>query len=465
MTGIITDESQFGFLSVAHIFAQTLLPKQYNLTMSQRVKEPTQNFRHQTFQPPLEIVDRILIVLAETTGAPRLAFRCASYFGRFYVQVEIVQLAISVDEASELGLTHVANLHVSKESRRHSFTSSAMELARKDGHLNVLRWWRASNLKMQYSPDAIDYASKDGHVAVLEWRKSSELDLLYSSRANGRAWATGVVAIDNASSTGNLDILKCQTGRVDVLDWWGSSGLDLVWDERAVDEASRKGHVAVLDWWKAIAIEMRWTRRVMDAASWENHVAVLGWWKSSGLSLQYSISTIDNACSNGHNYFLDWWRSSDLSLVEYSSYTIDNACSNGHISVLDWWKSSGLTKKRTTKSIDQASSSHTSAKVHKSGLQNARKARSLVVLEWWKSSGLALMYDEGVMDTASEHGRAEVLEWWRTTLKAMDLACVQMDILQHWSGGSKADRRLNGMMEDPDWVDDDINFDEEDADL
>ncbi|KAI9218489.1 hypothetical protein BC828DRAFT_407539 [Blastocladiella britannica] len=41
-----------------------------------------------------------------------------------------------------------------------------MDWASRNGHVDVLEWWRNSGLELTYSEDAMDWASKNGHVDV-----------------------------------------------------------------------------------------------------------------------------------------------------------------------------------------------------------------------------------------------------------------------------------------------------------
>ncbi|KAI9217509.1 hypothetical protein BC828DRAFT_418058 [Blastocladiella britannica] len=75
----------------------------------------------------------------------------------------------------------------------------------------------------------MDDASRNGHVDVLEWWRNSGLELKYTRQA-----------MDDASCNGH----------VDVLEWWRHSGLELKYTHQAMDQASNKGHINVLSWWQ-----------------------------------------------------------------------------------------------------------------------------------------------------------------------------------------------------------------------
>ncbi|KNE69744.1 hypothetical protein AMAG_14285 [Allomyces macrogynus ATCC 38327] len=71
--------------------------------------------------------------------------------------------------------------------------------------VNVLEWWRVSGMPLKYSSSAMDMASKLGHVRVLQWWRDSGLKLKYSRNAVSGAAARGHIV---------------------VLEWWNASGLE-----------------------------------------------------------------------------------------------------------------------------------------------------------------------------------------------------------------------------------------------
>ena len=59
------------------------------------------------------------------------------------------------------------------------YTSDALDLASEGGYVNVLEWWKKSNLKLKYTHKALHYASDKGYINVLKWWKKSGLKLKY----------------------------------------------------------------------------------------------------------------------------------------------------------------------------------------------------------------------------------------------------------------------------------------------
>src|SRR5271154_5506634 len=55
----------------------------------------------------------------------------------------------------------------------------SMDLASKNGHVNVLQWWKDSGLVLIYDYTAMEWASENGRVNVLQWWKDSGLELIY----------------------------------------------------------------------------------------------------------------------------------------------------------------------------------------------------------------------------------------------------------------------------------------------
>jgi len=134
--------------------------------------------------------------------------------------------------------------------------------ASSNGHIDILNWWKSSNLKLKYGTCAINIASHNGHINVLNWWKSSGLGLKYSDDA-----------MDDASINGHIN----------VLEWWKSSRLPLKYTTDSMDFASRCGHLNVLDWWKSSGLELKFTTDAMEVPLCHDFSNVLDWWKSSGL--------------------------------------------------------------------------------------------------------------------------------------------------------------------------------------
>jgi ankyrin repeat protein len=146
---------------------------------------------------------------------------CASYYN--YMNI--------LDGFSNLGLISLL------ESK---YTDYALNWASQEGHINVLEWWKKSNLKLKYTDHALDWASLHGHINVLEWWKKSNLKLKYTSRALN--WAS-------------------ESGHINVLEWWKNSGLKLKYDScMVIENKTPHGHI-------------------IGRSKW--------WWESSGLIINY----------------------------------------------------------------------------------------------------------------------------------------------------------------------------------
>jgi hypothetical protein len=55
------------------------------------------------------------------------------------------------------------------------YSKYAINLAAKNGHINVLEWFHNSQHEFKYSADAINWAAENGHINVLEWFRDSKL--------------------------------------------------------------------------------------------------------------------------------------------------------------------------------------------------------------------------------------------------------------------------------------------------
>ncbi|AFX92777.1 putative ankyrin repeat protein [Megavirus courdo11] len=143
------------------------------------------------------------------------------------------------------------------------YTEASMDIASKNGCVDILDYWFHSGFELKYSRDAIEYASEQGHVNVLDWWINSGLELKY------RHWS-----IDHASAL----------GRLNVLDWWINSGLELKYTEYSMDRAA---NIDVLNWWINSGLELKYSENAIINSSYANHINGLNWWINSGLELKY----------------------------------------------------------------------------------------------------------------------------------------------------------------------------------
>jgi len=54
-----------------------------------------------------------------------------------------------------------------------------INFACKNGHINILEWFKNSDYEFKYDESAIHFACKNGHINVLEWFKNSNYELKY----------------------------------------------------------------------------------------------------------------------------------------------------------------------------------------------------------------------------------------------------------------------------------------------
>ena len=59
----------------------------------------------------------------------------------------------------------------------------AIIYASKNGHVQVLEWFKNSGYEFKYNKDAIMWASRNGHIEFLEWFKNSDYEFKYDIMA------------------------------------------------------------------------------------------------------------------------------------------------------------------------------------------------------------------------------------------------------------------------------------------
>jgi len=145
-----------------------------------------------------------------------------------------------------------------------SYNKEAMDSASRNGHVDVLKWWKASGLPLAYSEASLEGASGRGHIPVLDWWKHSELQL----------------------KIGKVMDLASLAGHIKVLDWWAKSGLSLVYDKALLNASSAAGGVAVLEWWKHSGLRLIYDGQALTTATLHDRPEILQWWKDSGLLIR-----------------------------------------------------------------------------------------------------------------------------------------------------------------------------------
>ncbi|KAL4865612.1 hypothetical protein BDV12DRAFT_188087 [Aspergillus spectabilis] len=204
------------------------------------------------------------------------------------------------------------------------------------GNPKILTWWRDAPAlpNKEYIADAMDGASRAGFLDVLEWWRTSDLELRYTERA-----------LESASAE----------GRVDVLDWWKKAAETaprtrplLLKVGKSVLLAAQSGRTASLAWWDASGIPYTHAESVARIASTHGHVHVLDfWYKLKGSKMIFDCQVLVGPTKNGHDNVLEWWRRSGLR-VEFKTCDIEEALedadpvSGAEARVRRWWARNGL---------------------------------------------------------------------------------------------------------------------------
>ena len=113
-------------------------------------------------------------------------------------------------------------------------------------HKTDLNIFVIENNKALYMNNIINNASKNGHIQVLEWFKNSGYEFKYDE------WA-----INNASDNGHIQ----------VLEWFKNSGYEFKYNEWAINYASNNGHIKVLEWFKNSGYEFKYSASAIYWAS------------------------------------------------------------------------------------------------------------------------------------------------------------------------------------------------------
>ncbi|ORY44322.1 hypothetical protein BCR33DRAFT_785022 [Rhizoclosmatium globosum] len=161
---------------------------------------------------------------------------------------------------------------------------ASIDNASAKGQVELLQWWKESNLSLEYTEKSVLEACRNGHVDVIQWWLDSGLPIKYKD------WL-GVDGVMVAAAEG---------GHVDVMKVWSGSGLEFNVSDIEIDVASANGHVDVLEWCTGESKhEFRWSTQALDMASANGYVNVLDWWVASALPLKYTADSMDKASTNG----------------------------------------------------------------------------------------------------------------------------------------------------------------------
>lgn len=112
--------------------------------------------------------------------------------------------------------------------------TTSIDSASGKGNIDLLRWWveeseiPRTRLSSYYTSSAIHDAAANDLVNVLDWWKSSELPLKYGSEV--------------------LEIVT-QKGNTKVLDWWKRNRMPFRFRKSPMDVAQRVGRWDMVKWW------------------------------------------------------------------------------------------------------------------------------------------------------------------------------------------------------------------------
>ncbi|KAI8802846.1 hypothetical protein BJ742DRAFT_683709, partial [Cladochytrium replicatum] len=154
-------------------------------------------------------------------------------------------------------------------------------------------WWKSSGLQLEWNLGAVDRVSAYGHVEVIQWWKSSNLKLRC---ANSAIHSETGIAKDH----------------VEVLDWWKGSGLEMLWTTAAIDGASANGFCDVLNCWKSSGLQLKYPEIAIFSALRTEKIGVPDWWTSNTSFLKLTQSfqfcqSVDHLNSLGVNDMVRWW--------------------------------------------------------------------------------------------------------------------------------------------------------------
>ena len=206
---------------------------------------------------------------------------------------------------------------------------------------NILEWWKKSPtfLAKQYDNEAVDGASRNGHLQVLEWWRRSGLELKYTDAALEQATMKGQLSVlewwrDSAMQddrimlkTGRSLILAAQYGNCKALQWWDASGIPLANGDRVCKIASAHGQVAVLELWRKLKGDnLPYDHSVLNAPTKMGSIEVLEWWR------KYARGQLPGIEGRTHK-------------VEYKTCDIEEALEDSvgdQKEVRRWWAENGL---------------------------------------------------------------------------------------------------------------------------
>ena len=90
-------------------------------------------------------------------------------------------------EIFELGYLNI--IKILYNDTNYQYPNDTIVLVCKNGHVNILEWFKNSGFEFRYTSDAIDSATKNDHINVLDWFKNSGLEFRYTNHTIN--WASG----------------------------------------------------------------------------------------------------------------------------------------------------------------------------------------------------------------------------------------------------------------------------------
>lgn len=184
------------------------------------------------------------------------------------------------------------------------YDTEPVDTASSRGFIDVLEWWRTSDLAFRFTERALESASGAGRLEVLEWWKNTAID-------------STLPPIE--LQPGKSVTLAAQTGCAESLAWWDSSGIPYGHGDSVARIASNHGHVHVLGCWHQLkGNKMVFDNQVLVGATKNGHVDVLDWWKRSGLRVEFKTCDIEealeDAVSGAEDRVRQWWAQHGLNL-------------------------------------------------------------------------------------------------------------------------------------------------------
>ena len=144
------------------------------------------------------------------------------------------------------------------------YDHEALNGASMRGFVQVLEWWRRSNLPLKYTEAAFEAASSKGHLHVLEWWREAYIQDPSIVPKPGRSL-----------------LAAAQWGQCEVIRWWEESGIPVDHQDGVCKLASRWGQVKVLELWRTLRGDDKITfdNQILIEPTVHAHVHVLEWWR------------------------------------------------------------------------------------------------------------------------------------------------------------------------------------------